>query len=55
VPALALLGRWQASVRAHSLGTALSLARAGCFLLVLLAACVRLAAGTHNPFIYFRF
>ena len=55
MPALALLGRWQASVRARPLGTALSLARSGCLLLVLLAACVRLAAGTHNPFIYFRF
>jgi alginate O-acetyltransferase complex protein AlgI len=55
MPALASLGRWRVGIRADPLGTALALARAGCLLLVLLASSVRLAAGTHNPFIYFRF
>jgi alginate O-acetyltransferase complex protein AlgI len=55
MPALVALGRWQAGIRADPLGAVLALGRAGGLLLVLLASSVRLAAGTHNPFIYFRF
>jgi len=55
MPALALLERWHARVASGAAQGAVSLARAGCLLLVLLGSAIRLAAGTHNPFIYFRF
>jgi alginate O-acetyltransferase complex protein AlgI len=54
-PALAYLGRRLAATETRGVGQMFDLARAGSFLLVLLASSMRLAAGTHNPFIYFRF
>src|SRR5262245_1125659 len=54
-PALAHLGRRLAAANTRRGGPMLDLARAGSLLVVLLASSMRLAAGTHNPFIYFRF
>jgi alginate O-acetyltransferase complex protein AlgI len=55
MPAPALLERAVARVGSGRMEGPLALARAGCLLLVLVASAMRLAAGTHNPFIYFRF
>ena len=55
-PATAHLAKWRNAVQRRSRGSSLALAADGAWIaLVFVASAAMLAAGTYNPFIYFRF
>jgi alginate O-acetyltransferase complex protein AlgI len=55
LPILPLLARWRERHANAALGWAVDLAGTAALALLLLTSCMALAAGTYNPFIYYRF